>query len=97
MKFSGLVGASVLAMAVAFVPVGAAQAQSIPQALAAAYDHAPELQAAVVSAKQAAERIVPIPQLLLDLEFEQRCMHQLRLAFDVALSDAKAGRRRFSR
>ncbi len=58
MKFSGLVGASVLAMAVAFVPVGAAQAQSIPQALAAAYDHSPDLQAAVVSAKQAAERIV---------------------------------------
>src|SRR5690606_37175801 len=38
--------------------VGTAQAQSISQALAAAYDHAPDLQAALLSAKASAEGIV---------------------------------------
>ena len=49
--------ASVLALALAATSVGGAQAQSITQALTIAYDHAPDLQAAVLSAKAAAENV----------------------------------------
>lgn len=58
MKYRGFFGASLLALAIACGSIGSAQAQSISQALAAAYDHAPELQAAVLDAKSSAERIV---------------------------------------
>jgi outer membrane protein len=57
MKFRGHFGASVLAMVAALACAGAVQAQSIPQALAAAYQHAPDLQAALLSAKASAENI----------------------------------------
>jgi outer membrane protein len=49
--------ASALALVLAAVSVGGAQAQSITQALTIAYDHAPDLQAAVLSAKASAENI----------------------------------------
>ncbi|MCR6672841.1 TolC family outer membrane protein [Devosia ginsengisoli] len=49
--------ASALALALAAVSVGGAQAQSISQALTIAYDHAPDLQAALLSAKSAAENV----------------------------------------
>ncbi|WP_162247316.1 TolC family outer membrane protein [Devosia sp. Root635] len=49
--------ASALALALAAVSVGGAQAQSITQALTIAYDHAPDLQAALLSAKSAAENV----------------------------------------
>jgi len=58
MKYRGFLGASLLALAMACGSVGTAQAQSISQALAAAYDHAPDLQAALLSAKASAEGIV---------------------------------------
>lgn len=58
MKYRGFFGASLLALAMACGSVGSAQAQSISQALAAAYDHAPDLQAALISAKASAESIV---------------------------------------
>ncbi|MGB3336197.1 MAG: TolC family outer membrane protein [Devosia sp.] len=51
-----LVG-SVLALVLAAASVGGAQAQSITQALTIAYDYAPDLQAAVLSAKAAAENV----------------------------------------
>lgn len=51
-----LVG-SALALLLAAASVGGAQAQSITQALTIAYDHAPDLQAAVLSAKAAAENV----------------------------------------
>lgn len=58
MKYREFLGASLLAVAVALGSVAPAHAQSIAQALAAAYDHAPDLQAAVLDAKSSAERIV---------------------------------------
>lgn len=58
MKYREFLGASLLAVVVALSATGAAHAQSISQALAAAYDHAPDLQAAVIDAKSSAERIV---------------------------------------
>lgn len=58
MKFNGLVGASLLVIAAMAGSVASAQAQSITQALTAAYDHAPDLQIAVLNAKSSAENIV---------------------------------------
>ncbi|NGP19258.1 TolC family protein [Devosia aurantiaca] len=55
MKFRDLLSASALALLLA---TGPAQAQSISQALAAAYDHAPDLQSALLDAKASAENIV---------------------------------------
>jgi outer membrane protein len=49
--------ASALALVLAAASVGGAQAQSITQALTIAYDHAPDLQAALLSAKSAAENV----------------------------------------
>ncbi|MBU1333948.1 MAG: TolC family outer membrane protein [Devosia sp.] len=49
--------ASILALGLAATSVGGAQAQSISQALTIAYDHAPELQAALLEAKASAENI----------------------------------------
>ena len=49
--------ASALALVLAAASVGGAQAQSITQALTVAYDHAPDLQAALLSAKSAAENV----------------------------------------
>nr|WP_295891615.1 TolC family outer membrane protein [uncultured Devosia sp.] len=49
--------ASALALVLAAGSVGGAQAQSITQALTIAYDHAPDLQAALLSAKSAAENV----------------------------------------
>jgi outer membrane protein len=49
--------ASGLALVLAAASVGGAQAQSITQALTVAYDHAPDLQAALLSAKSAAENV----------------------------------------
>ena len=49
--------ASALALVLAAASVGGAQAQSITQALTIAYDHAPDLQAALLSAKASAENI----------------------------------------
>lgn len=65
MKYPGFLGASLLALVVACGSIGSAQAQSISQALAAAYDHAPELQAAVLDAKSSAERIVQAKSALM--------------------------------
>ena len=48
---------SALALALAAVSVGGAQAQSITQALTIAYDHAPDLQAALLNAKASAENV----------------------------------------
>src|SRR5690554_5776995 len=48
---------SALALALAAVSVGSAQAQSITQALTIAYDHAPDLQSALLSAKASAENV----------------------------------------
>ncbi len=58
MKYREFLGASLLAVVVALSSASAAHGQSISQALAAAYDHAPDLQAAVIEAKSSAERIV---------------------------------------
>ena len=49
--------ASALALVLAAASVSGAQAQSITQALTVAYDHAPDLQAALLSAKSAAENV----------------------------------------
>jgi len=49
--------ASALALALAATSVSGAQAQSITQALTIAYDHAPDLQAALLSARSAAENV----------------------------------------
>lgn len=49
--------ASALALALAASSAGAAQAQSIAQALTIAYDHAPDLQSAVLAAKSSAENV----------------------------------------
>lgn len=57
MKYRRILGASLLSMAVALSAVGSVQAQSISQALAAAYDHAPDLQSALLAAKASAENI----------------------------------------
>ncbi|SEQ58463.1 outer membrane protein [Devosia sp. YR412] len=48
---------SALALGMAAASVGGAQAQSITQALTIAYDHAPDLQAALLEAKAAAENV----------------------------------------
>src|SRR3546814_12653573 len=53
--------ASALALALAAVSVGGARAQSISQALTIAYDHAPDLQAALPSAKAGAENVALAP------------------------------------
>lgn len=58
MKYREFFGASLLAVVVACTSAGAAHAQSISQALTAAYDHAPDLQSALLSAKASAEGIV---------------------------------------
>lgn len=57
MSFRGKLVASVLALAVSAFAVSGAQAQSIAQALTAAYDHAPDLQSALLNAKSSAENI----------------------------------------
>jgi outer membrane protein len=57
MSFRRKLVASVLALSVAAFAIGGAQAQSITQALTRAYDYAPDLQAALLSAKVAAENI----------------------------------------
>ena len=57
MSFRGNLVASVLALSLASFAVGGAQAQSIAQALTTAYDHAPDLQAALLNAKASAENI----------------------------------------
>lgn len=57
MSFRSTIVASVVAMSMAAFAMGGAQAQSISQALATAYDHAPDLQAALLSAKSAAENV----------------------------------------
>jgi outer membrane protein len=57
MSFRGKLVASVLALSLAAFAVGGAQAQSIAQALTTAYDHAPDLKAALLSAKASAENI----------------------------------------
>lgn len=49
--------ASALALMLVAGSVGGAQAQSLSQALTIAYDHAPDLQAALLSAKSAAENV----------------------------------------
>jgi len=58
MKFQSVFGASVLAIALSWGGAGAASAQSISDALTAAYQHAPDLQAALLNAKASAENIV---------------------------------------
>ncbi|MHA6692869.1 TolC family outer membrane protein [Devosia sp. A449] len=57
MGLRGKLVVSGLALALAAASVGAAQAQSITQALTIAYDHAPDLQAALLSAKASAENV----------------------------------------
>ncbi len=57
MSFRGKLVASVVALMVSAVAVGGAQAQSIAQALTTAYDYAPDLQSALLSAKSSAENI----------------------------------------
>src|SRR5690554_1925742 len=52
-----MIKSSLIAMMLAAASVGATQAQSITQALTAAYDHAPDLQSALLSAKSSAENI----------------------------------------
>src|SRR5690606_16808802 len=58
MKFRGILSASLLSLTVALASSVPANAQSLSQALAAAYDHAPDLQSALIDAKVAAEGIV---------------------------------------
>ncbi|WIY54180.1 TolC family outer membrane protein [Devosia sp. YIM 151766] len=58
MKYREFLGASLFALFAACGAIVPAQAQSISQALAAAYDHAPDLQAALINAKSSAEKIV---------------------------------------
>jgi outer membrane protein len=57
MSFRRKLVASAVAIGVAALAVSGAQAQSITQALTIAYDHAPDLQAALLSAKSAAENV----------------------------------------
>tara|TARA_R110002020_G_scaffold2136_20_gene9837 strand:+ start:3669 stop:5033 length:1365 start_codon:yes stop_codon:yes gene_type:complete len=57
MSFRGKLVAGVVALMVSTAAVGGAQAQSIAQALTTAYDYAPDLQAALLNAKSAAENI----------------------------------------
>lgn len=57
MNFRSKMAGSVLALIVAATTVGGAHAQSITQALTAAYEHAPDLQSALLSAKASAENI----------------------------------------
>ncbi|UJW85950.1 TolC family outer membrane protein [Devosia sp. SL43] len=57
MSFRGNLVASALALSLASFAMGGAQAQSITQALTAAYNHAPDLQAALLDAKASAENI----------------------------------------
>lgn len=57
MGFRVTLVASAMALGMAAFPVGGAHAQSIGQALTLAYDHAPDLQAALLSAKSAAEGV----------------------------------------
>lgn len=52
-----LIKVSGLVLMLATSAIGAAHAQSITQALTAAYDHAPDLQAALLNAKSSAENI----------------------------------------
>lgn len=58
MNYRGIMRASALALLVAWASAGASHAQSITQALTAAYNHAPDLQSALLSAKASAEGIV---------------------------------------
>ena len=58
MSIRGTLVASLLAMSLAALAVSGAQAQSITQALTAAYNHAPDLQSALLAAKSSAENIV---------------------------------------
>lgn len=58
MKYRGAIKASVLALLVACSSASATYAQSITQALTAAYNYAPELQSALLAAKVSAEGIV---------------------------------------
>ncbi|MBD8064885.1 TolC family outer membrane protein [Devosia sp. PTR5] len=57
MKFRGPIAVSLLAIGVSLGLGGAVQAQSITQALTAAYDYAPDLQSALLNAKATAENI----------------------------------------
>jgi len=57
MSFRVRIIASALALSLAALAVTGAQAQSITQALTRAYDYAPDLQAALLSAKSAAENV----------------------------------------
>lgn len=57
MSFRVKLVASAVALGMAAVSVGGAQAQSITQALTIAYDHAPDLQAALLEAKSSAENV----------------------------------------
>lgn len=57
MTFRHHISASAMAVVLASLALGGAQAQSIVQALSAAYDHAPDLQAALLNAKASAENI----------------------------------------
>jgi outer membrane protein len=52
-----LIKSSLIAMVVAAASVGAVHAQSLTQALTAAYDHAPDLQSVLLAAKSSAEGI----------------------------------------
>ncbi|SMQ63678.1 outer membrane protein [Devosia lucknowensis] len=56
--YRGVLKASALAMMLAWSATGGAHAQSITQALTAAYDHAPDLQSALLAAKAQSEGIV---------------------------------------
>ena len=57
MKFRVNVVASAIALALAAVSVSGAQAQSLTQALTIAYEHAPDLEAALLAAKSSAENV----------------------------------------
>lgn len=57
MKFRAVLGASLIAMAVSLAGTAGASAQSITQALTAAYQYAPDLQSALLNAKSSAETI----------------------------------------
>lgn len=58
MKFRGLLGASLIVIAAMGASALPARAQSITQALTLAYQHAPDLQIAVLEAQSSAESIV---------------------------------------
>ncbi|MEO5807913.1 TolC family outer membrane protein [Devosia sp.] len=57
MSFRVNLAASIVALSLAALTVGGAQAQSISQALAAAYQYAPDLQSALLNAKVSAENV----------------------------------------